>query len=126
MDVAGRLAGADHVVQGRLMMARPVRTAGEMSLGQPDTIKPVADRFDVPRLAAMRCAGDGEFRVAQTESVRRTGLDQWQGLQRLDGGARVDGRIDIAPLQRYLRRRIDDGDATAMHAFHHVAARDLY
>ena len=76
-------------------------------------------------LAAVRRAGQRELRVDQPEALGRAGGHQRQRLQALDGGARVDGAVDVAALAQHGAGGVDDGERAAMEGLDDVAAPEF-
>ena len=70
-------------------------------------------------------AAERNLLLAQTEAVRGAACDKRQGLQRLDGGARINGSIDVAKGHHHPAVRIDDRARPAMDGFDKVAAHGL-
>ncbi len=80
---------------------------------------------DMVLASRVRRAGERNLLVAQTERVRGAAFDERQGLQRLDGGARVDGSLGVAKGHHHPTARIDDRAGAAMGGFDEGAAGDL-
>ena len=133
---AGMLAGAI-IVDGlgaaararqlprRPLADRPMRPASELTLVEPSLGEQRAHRGDVNRVAAMRGAGDGELGLTETERVGGAALDQRNGLQGLDGGARKYRTRHIAERQQEMSISVGDGDGAAMAALDQAPARHL-
>ena len=67
-------------VAGRRLIARRMGSAFEIGLGQVEAGQPGGDQADMPCLAGMGGASQGQFAVGQAEAVGGATLDQWQGL----------------------------------------------
>ncbi len=119
-----RLAVADHLVGG-LGVGRQMRPALVIAHGQADALDPGLRDAGVADLPVVGGTGQRQLLVAQLVGVERARLDQRDRLDRLDGGARVDRRLDVAPLGQHTPVGIDDAGAPAMDGFHHAAARHL-
>ena len=102
-----------------------MRAALELLLVESDAGKPATHTPYVHGLTEVGSAGQRELGVAERKTLGRTAFDQRQGLQRLDGRARVDRPCDVAPAGQHGALGIDDDGGAAMHALHAVAARDL-
>ena len=70
-------------------------------------------------------AGERDLLVGQAVLVRDAALDQGQGLQRLDGGARENAPVHVADRQNRSPLRIDHRDAAPMARLDQVPAGDL-
>ena len=70
-------------------------------------------------------AAERNLLVAQTEPIRSAACDERQGLQRLDGGARINRSIGVAKGHHHPAVRIDDRARPAMGGFDEVAAHGL-
>ena len=77
------------------------------------------------RLAGMRGAGERDLGVRQPVFVGEPALDERQGLQRLDGGARIDAALDVADGKHRRALGVDDRDRATMARFDLGAAGDL-
>ena len=80
---------------------------------------------DMVLAARVRRAAERNLLVAQTQAVRSAACDERQGLQRLDGGARINRPIGVAKGHHHPAVRIDDRARPAMGGFDEVAARGL-
>ena len=80
---------------------------------------------DMILAARVRRAAERNLLVAQTQAVRSAARDERQGLQRLDGGARINRSIGVAKGHHHPAVRIDDRARPAMGRFNEVAARGL-
>ena len=85
----------------------------------------IARGRDMLLASRVRRAGERNFLVAQTEAVRSAARDERQGLQRLDGGARINRPIGVAKSHHHPAVRIDDSAGPAMSGFNERAARSL-
>jgi hypothetical protein len=119
-----RLAGARHRGD-RGLRHRPVGAAAQRRGIEPGLRQHARDPRDMPRLAGMRGAGQRQLFVAEAESVGGAGLDQRQGLQRLDRGARENRRCHIADGQHASAVGIGHGDGAAMPALDQRPAQDF-
>ena len=124
VDCGGRFPGLRHGMGGSFVR-RPVRAAFQVFARQADLRQPGRHCLCMARLAAVRGAGQGNFRIAKAEGFRGAALYQRNRLQRFDGGTRIDGGGMIAPAFRDLARYIDDRHAAAVAAFDDRAAGDL-
>src|SRR4029077_18180987 len=70
-------------------------------------------------------AGQREFLVAKTITVGGATLDQRQGLQRLDGGARKNRRRHVADGQHRAAIGVGDRDGAMVPAFHQASAQNF-
>jgi hypothetical protein len=61
-------------------------------------------------IAAMRGAGDGKLLVAKPERIGGAALDQRNGLQSFDGGARKYRAFDLAKRQHATASRVGNSD----------------
>ena len=104
---------------------RQMRAAFEIGLAPPRFGQHRRGRRDMARLAAVRGAGERQFGIAEAVAVGGAALDQRQGLQRLDGGARKDAPADVADRRPPLAAGIDHGDGAAMEALDQRAAGDF-
>lgn len=104
---------------------RPLHAAGERGLVKADARQPAGDRLDMVRLAIVGRAGKGQLTRGQAETVGGATFDQLDRLYRLDGGAGIDRRFDVATSGDKAALGINNGHAAAMKAFDHVAARDF-
>src|SRR3984885_14942675 len=73
----------------------------------------------------VRRAAESNLLVAQTQAVGSAARDERQGLQRLDGGARIDRSIGVAKSHHHPAVRIDDRARPAMDRLNEIAARGL-
>ena len=80
---------------------------------------------DMVLASRVRRAAERNLLVAQTDAVRGAAFDQRQGLQRLDGGARIDRLLGVAKGHHHPAVRIDDRAGAAMGGFDPFAARGL-
>ena len=62
-------------------------------------------------------AAERNLLVAQTQAVRSAACDERQGLQRLDGGARINRPLGVAKGHHHPAVRIDDRAGPAMGGF---------
>ena len=75
--------------------------------------------------ARVRCAAERNLLLAQTQAVCSAARDERQGLQRLDGGARINRPIGVAKGHHHPAVRIDHRARPAMGGLNEVAARGL-
>ena len=101
------------------------RAAFEIAGSKPEPLEDAQHRIRMPRLPAVRGAGERELGIAVFPAIGRAGLDQRQGLQALDGRARIDRRLDVAPDLDRASGRIEGGEGDGMAALDHVAPADL-
>ena len=73
----------------------------------------------------VRRAAERNLLVAETQAVRGAACDERQGLQRLDGGARINRLLGVAKGHHHPAVRIDDRAGPAMGGFDPVAAHRL-
>jgi hypothetical protein len=73
----------------------------------------------------MRAASKRKFLRAETIAVGGAGFDQWERLQRLGGGTRVDWTFDVTDREHALPIGIDDRDGAAMAALDASTAHDF-
>ena len=102
-----------------------MRAAFENALVAPGLCKHCPRRRDMVLLAGMRGAGERDLLCAQAQAVRGAALEQRQGLQRLDRGARVDRPLDVAERHHDRSARVDDRSGAAMGGFDPIAAQSL-
>ncbi len=91
----GLAAGAGEALRRRCARG-PVRAAFQGRLGEAGLGQHGRGGLGVARLAGMRGTGQRQFRMAEAIAVGGSALDQRQGLQRLDGRARIDRLLDVA------------------------------
>ena len=83
VHLARRLARADQVVRGLLVIGL-MRAAAQRRLGvQPQLIQPCAHHVRMHLRALVRGAGQGQPRLVQPEGIRGTAFHQRQRLQHL-------------------------------------------
>lgn len=75
---------------------RRMNAAFKIRFAEADLGEPGRDLLDMRGLTAVGGAGQGQFLRAKADSVRRAGLDQRQGLDRLQGGTGIYEAIDVA------------------------------
>ena len=75
--------------------------------------------------SGMRRAGERNLLVAQTQPIGGAALDERQGLQRLDGGARIDRPVRVAKGHNHPAVGIDDRAGPAVGGFDPFSARGL-
>ena len=80
---------------------------------------------DMVLASRVRRAAERNLLVAQTQAIRGAAFDKRQGLQRLDGGARINRSLGVAKGHHHPAVRIDDRAGSAMGGFDEVAARGL-
>ena len=80
---------------------------------------------DMVLASRVRRAGERNLLVAETQAVRGAACDERQGLQRLDGGARINRSIGVAKGDQHAAVRIDDRARPAMGGFDEVPPRGL-
>ena len=80
---------------------------------------------DVMRFTAMGSLRQGQLTLAVAERVGCTAFDQWQRLDRLDGGTRINRFINIAGREDGAAVSIEYRYRAAMTAFHAAAACDF-
>jgi hypothetical protein len=66
----------------------------------------------------MRSASDGELRLPKAEGLGGAAFDQRDGLQGLDGRARIDRAFDVTEPKQNAPVSIGDGDGAAVAALH--------
>ena len=77
-----------------------MRPAGELPLVESGLGEQRADGGEVKRLCAMRRASNSELGFTETERLGSAALDQRDGPQGLDGGARIHRTLDRAKRKR--------------------------
>jgi len=110
---------------GRGLVIGQVGPAFEVGDREPDPGEPGMQGRDMPRLAVMGGAGQGDLGIAEAEGRGGAGLDQAEGQQGLDGRAAVDRLLDIPPMAHDSALGVGDGGGAGMPAFHQVAAGDF-
>src|ERR1700722_4745135 len=108
-----------------VLAERPMRAAFEHPFIVSRFGEHIAHGRDMLLAARVRRAGERNFLVAQTEAVRSAARDERQGLQRLDGGARINRSIGVAKGHHHPAVRIDDRARPPVEGFNEVAARGL-
>ena len=93
-----------------------MRAAGKIALVEPGLGEQAPHRLDMHTVAAMRGAGDRELVIAEPKRVGGAALDQRNGLQRLDRGAREHRSLDIAERKQEPPISIGNGDSAGMAA----------
>ena len=92
---------------------------------EPQPSEPGGDRVHVERFAAVRAGGQRDLGRAEREMVGGPGLDERNGLERLDRRARVDRGLDVPPTPRYRAVDTDDRRRPPVSTFHHVTPNDF-
>ncbi len=77
---------------------RNMRAAAQRVGAEPGPLQHRRGEARVPLGASVRAAGKRDLGGTEAEVVGSAAFDQRQRLQRLDGGARIDGALDIAEL----------------------------
>src|ERR1700704_487442 len=67
----------------------------------------------------------GKLVLAKSIGIGSPALDQWNGLQRLDGRAREDRASDVAKCEQQMPLCVGDGDGTCMAALDEQTSGDL-
>ena len=116
------LAGAHAVVGGARVIGQ-VGAAFEVVLAEAGALEPAAHHLHMGRLAVVRGAGDGNLLIGHRMALGGTGLDQRQHLHGLDGRARIDDPVRLAPALHEAPRGIDQRGIDQMPAFDRRAAR---
>ena len=99
--------------------------AFEIGFAKAHAPQPRGDGIDVGALAIVGGAGERDLVSTHGERVGGPGLQERKRLQRLDGRARIDCAIDVAPGGHHAPPGIHDGGGTPMGAFDHVASGEL-
>ena len=97
VQLAGLMAGADERFGGT-GAGRQMGAAFEIGLAPPRFGEHRRGCRDMARLAAVGGAGERQFGIAEAVAVGGAALDQRQGLQRLDRGARKDRAGSMSPI----------------------------
>src|SRR5262245_34866875 len=79
----------------------------------------------MPRLAAMRRAGEGKLRVAETVAIGRAALDQGKRLKGLNRRTREDRLLHVAYGGSPPAARVDHDDGAVVPTFDDQAAGDF-
>jgi hypothetical protein len=98
-------------------VARRVRPVVEVAFGKPSFMEKGFHGGDVPLLALVGGARDGEFLVRKPESVRRAGEGERHRLKRLYGGARKEIRLGVSGGFEDAPFRVGEYETSAMDAF---------
>ena len=101
----------------RAVAHRQMRAASQASFLNARLGQQASHGGEMFRLPAMRAAGNGEFAIVETIRIRRTTLDQRNGLHQFHRRARKHWNLDIAEGERNIAVRIRDRDGAAMDAF---------
>src|SRR5262249_8020135 len=115
-------ARVDHRVRGRFV-DRQMRAASEIAFLATDAAEPTLDSLDMHWLAAVRRACERQLIRRDREGVGAAGFDESQRLERLEGGARVNRGVDIAPAREDAALGVADRDRAAMGTLDPATAR---
>src|SRR5512134_743983 len=88
----------DQIASG-LVAHRAMDATGEVAFIEPGLGQQAPHCRSMNAIAAMRGAGDGKFLVGKFERIGGAALDQRNGLQGFDGGAREYRASDLAERQ---------------------------
>ena len=121
VDRLPAVAGA-HARLGRGRVIGQVRAAFEVVLAEPGARQPAAHHREMGRLAVVRRAGERDLLVRHRIALGGAALDQRQDLDRLDGRARIDHRIGVAPAPHEAAGRVDHRRVHQMPALDRRAA----
>ena len=108
-----------------LFAERPMRAAFERAFVISGFGEHRAHRRDMGLAAGVRGAGKRDLVVAEAEAIGGAAFDERQGLQGLDGGARINRPLGVAERQNHPAVGIDDRARAAMGGFDPIAARGL-
>ena len=102
-----------------------LRPTFEVFHTDPQASKPGGDRVHVERSAAVRAGGECDLGIAEPEVAGGSGLDERNGLERLDSRARVDRALDVSPAPVDRAVHSDNRCRAAVGALHHGTPNHL-